>query len=155
MAKVLPGPVPAYTRVSQKRPVLITLLSVIWGCLLILWTTSFAWGLRYKASIREKPPSKEILDALHRCRTLSNVTHPDPRFHERFANDRFVEGTRPVLLKNARVWTGEANGTTVFHADVLLERGLIIGIGSHLRWSLEAYKQLEIVDVNGSWVTPG
>lgn len=79
-----------------------------------------------------------------------------PNFHSRMRSDRFEEGTRPTLVQNARIWTGMENGTEVVYADILLDKGLIKGIG-HLRGlSVQTYgKELVVVDANGSWVTPG
>ncbi|OBZ66097.1 High-affinity hexose transporter HXT6 [Grifola frondosa] len=41
-----------------------------------------------------------------------------------------LPGTRPTLLQNAKVWTAQQNGTEVILADILLDNGLIKGIGT-------------------------
>jgi len=81
---------------------------------------------------------------------------PTDDFARRRKSDRFEEGTRPVLVKNARIWTGEKNGTQVVHGDILLDKGLIKSIG-HLSDIAARYTDDEIdtVDAKGAWVTPG
>ncbi|KAF8897044.1 carbohydrate esterase family 9 protein [Gymnopilus junonius] len=95
-------------------------------------------------------------ETVARCRQLALKAGPPPDFHDRTASDRFEQGTRPTLIKNAKIWTGKKNGTEVLNADILLDKGLIKGIG-HLRdASLRVYgKDLDVVDARGSWVTPG
>ena len=59
---------------------------------------------------------------------------------------------------NARIWTGEKNGTEVVQADILLDKGIIKGIG-HIGRLLPRFDVLErdavVYDVDGSWVIPG
>jgi cytosine/adenosine deaminase-related metal-dependent hydrolase len=65
-------------------------------------------------------------------------------------------------LHNARIWTGENNGTEVIHGDVFFDKGIIQGVGnldlralrSHVNGML-ARGELNVVDVHGAWVTPG
>ena len=65
-------------------------------------------------------------------------------------------------MHNARIWTGEKNGTEVIHGDVFLDKGIIQGVGnldlsalrSHVDSKL-ARGELNVVDVHGAWVTPG
>ncbi|KAF4563368.1 hypothetical protein EYR40_006911 [Pleurotus pulmonarius] len=101
-----------------------------------------------------KPPlhSKEILD---QCRALELEPGPPADFHLRKASDRFVPGTKPVLIKNATIWTGETSGYEVIKGDLLLDKGLIQSIGDVGEDVILKYKELDIVDVAGSWVTPG
>ena len=59
---------------------------------------------------------------------------------------------------NARIWTGEKNGTEVIEADILLDKGIIKGIG-HIGRLLPQFDISEgdaiVYDVKGSWVVPG
>jgi hypothetical protein len=59
---------------------------------------------------------------------------------------------------NAKIWTGGKNGTEVVEADILLDKGIIKGIG-HVGRLLSRFDMLEedavVHDVNGAWVTPG
>ena len=104
------------------------------------------------------PPDASAIIA--RCRRLHVQAGPPEDFHSRTHSDRFEEGiTPPVLIKNAKIWTGRRNGTDVIRADILLDKGLIKRIG-HLRGlaaqlQLEYGKRLVVVDAKGAWVTPG
>ncbi|KAM6500145.1 hypothetical protein JOM56_003159 [Amanita muscaria] len=78
-------------------------------------------------------------------------------------SDRFVQGTSPVLIKNAKIWTGQLNGTWTIYGDVLLDKGLVIAVG-HVPRSLldelipensEDWEKMVVIDVEGKWVTPG
>ena len=92
---------------------------------------------------------------LSRCSALKTNQAAD-RFAERSSSDRFVPGTKPILIKGARVWTGEKNGTEVVNGDVLLDKGIIQGVGRFAAGSLAAYgDDLVVIDANGAWITPG
>jgi imidazolonepropionase-like amidohydrolase len=77
-------------------------------------------------------------------------------FHNRKESDRFEPGTKPTLIKNGKIWTGGLNGTEVVHGDILIDKGLIKGVGHFGHATIAAYgDELVIVDANGAWVTPG
>ncbi|PBK91088.1 hypothetical protein ARMGADRAFT_1082308 [Armillaria gallica] len=62
----------------------------------------------------------------------------------------------PTLVKNAKIWTGLRNRTQVPEADILIDKGLLIGAGSFGYSKLKAYGiSLEVVDADGAWVTLG
>ncbi|PBK90762.1 hypothetical protein ARMGADRAFT_1014434 [Armillaria gallica] len=66
-------------------------------------------------------------------------------------NDRFVPGIKPTLIKNAKIWMGVHNGTQVPEADILIDKGLLIGVGTFGDSQLQAYgSSLEVVDANGA-----
>jgi hypothetical protein len=100
--------------------------------------------------------------SLARCTSLRVSAGPPTDFHERIESDRFDHATKATLLHNARIWTGENNGTEVIHGDVFLDKGIIQGVGnlnlsalgSHLNGMI-ARGELNVVDVHGAWVTPG
>ncbi|KAF5321841.1 hypothetical protein D9619_001862 [Psilocybe cf. subviscida] len=101
------------------------------------------------------------LEAIAQCQAIQTPPGPAPDFHEREQSDRFVEGTNPVLIKNARVWTGAKNGTEILRGtDILLHNGIIQRVG-HLGAGVEAslaqeYRdKLVTIDAKGAWVTPG
>ena len=55
-----------------------------------------------------------------------------------------------------RQWTGRANGTEIFSGDVLIDKGLIKGVGHFGSALLEAYgSELVVLDAKNAWVTPG
>jgi len=93
---------------------------------------------------------------LSRCRQLKVKAGPPSDFHSRSHSERFEAGTRPVLVRNAQIWTGKKNGTEVIHGDILLDKGIIKSIG-HLSSAelLEFGKELMEVDAKGAWATPG
>ena len=113
------------------------------------WTTS---GF----SATKLPP--HAVTSLARCHSLQAKPGPPPGFYKRSQSDRFEEGTRPVLIKNAQIWTGDRNGTDseVLRADVLLDKGIIKGVGRVERFRLKAFKDdLVVIDAKNAWVTPG
>ncbi|KAJ7484418.1 carbohydrate esterase family 9 protein [Mycena latifolia] len=67
-------------------------------------------------------------------------------------SDRFVEGTKPTLIRNASIWTGRDDGNEVVYGDVLIDKGLIKKVGSV---DLNAYSDVVVLDAAGSWVSPG
>lgn len=72
------------------------------------------------------------------------------------ANERFVPGTPPYLLKNATIWVGAADASGgVVHGDVLLRDGLIEQVGHIEKEALEGLKGVQTIDLGGKWVTPG
>ena len=106
------------------------------------------------SSTAKLPP--HAVTSLARCRSLQAKPGPSQDFHKRSQSDRFEEGTQPILIKNAKIWTGDINGTEVVHADVLLDKGIIKGIGRVERFQLKAFKDdLIVIDAKNAWVTPG
>ncbi|KAJ3507229.1 hypothetical protein NLJ89_g6423 [Agrocybe chaxingu] len=89
----------------------------------------------------------------------------NPSSRLRDSNDHWVPGTPPTLLRNAKIWTGAGNGTEIVSGDVLLDRGLVVNVGSIPAKVLQAVRknsrrdgskaELRVVDVGGKWVTPG
>ncbi|PBK70154.1 hypothetical protein ARMSODRAFT_1018250 [Armillaria solidipes] len=62
-----------------------------------------------------------------------------------------MPGTKPTLIKNAKIWTGLHNGTQVPEADILIDKGLLVGVGCFGYTQLEAYgSSLEVVDAHGA-----
>ncbi|KAJ7225059.1 hypothetical protein B0H12DRAFT_1328757 [Mycena haematopus] len=69
-------------------------------------------------------------------------------------SDRFVPGTRPTLLKNAKILTGARNGTEVIFGDVLLDKGVILAVG-YIPELLTLDRNLDVIDAEGKWISPG
>ena len=80
---------------------------------------------------------------------------PPADFSQRTESDRFVDGTRPTLIRNASVWTGDPSHYEIIGADILLDKGIIKFVGQVSEENLVEYENLFMVDVGGSWVTPG
>ncbi|TFY72584.1 hypothetical protein EVG20_g397 [Dentipellis fragilis] len=99
-------------------------------------------------------------ETLTRCRALNLAPGPPSDFHKRRESDRYVPGTPATLIRNARIWTGEENGTEVVKGDLYLDGGLIRGVGRLGRFEAiikeqEANGALNVVDAQGAWVSPG
>jgi hypothetical protein len=102
-----------------------------------------------------KPPANAAA-IVTKCNALSAKAGPPSNFHKRTRSDRFAEGTKPMLIKRARIWTGNENGTEVVHGDIFLDKGIIKNIGHVERSLLDNLKdELTVVDAKNSWVTPG
>jgi hypothetical protein len=94
--------------------------------------------------------------ALTWCASLKSEVAQTGDFQKRSRSDRFVVGTKPVLIKGARVWTGERNGTEIITGDVLLDKGIIQGVGRSATAALAAHTRgLIVIDAKGAWITPG
>ena len=141
-----------------KRPrfhhfLLFTLLCVVSPLLVVRFESLTNYPILHK----HRP--KDAADIIARCRQLAlpaAFSASPSNFHNRLQSDRFEAGTRPILIQNARIWTGNKNGTEVVYADILLDKGLIKSIGRLHGLSIHTYdKELVIVDAKGSWVTPG
>lgn len=95
-------------------------------------------------------------NVLSKCRALSLIPGPPPLFNNRTASERFVKGTKPVLIKGAKIWTGRVQGMEVVSGDVLLDGGIIKAVGIVEDGLVRSYgEELVTVDVKGTWVTPG
>ncbi|TFK75384.1 carbohydrate esterase family 9 protein [Pluteus cervinus] len=87
------------------------------------------------------------------CQSLFEPPNPSQDFLRRSRSDRYVPGTDTVLLKDAKIWTGERNGTQVIRGDIILDKGIITDVGDV---DLSAYSDdMIVIDVKGAWVTPG
>jgi len=92
---------------------------------------------------------------LSRCALLRATPHPQKLFHSREESDRFESGTNATLIRNALIFTGKDNGTDVIHGDILLDKGIVKGIGKISGRVIDNTPNLTIVNANGAWVTPG
>ncbi|KIY48772.1 hypothetical protein FISHEDRAFT_65620 [Fistulina hepatica ATCC 64428] len=89
------------------------------------------------------------------CRSLYSTPGPPENFHLRAESDRYEPGTAPVLIRNATIWTGGAEGTEIIAGgDVFLDRGLIRAVG-YVDPALLQDDALQVINANGAWLTPG
>jgi hypothetical protein len=105
---------------------------------------------------KHKP--KNAREIVAHCKQLRTRVGPTDDIHRRSVSDRFEEGTKPVLIKRAKIWTGRKNGTEIINGDILLDKGLIKSVG-HLDVAsdlVSSYRgRLQVVDAKGAWITPG
>ena len=105
--------------------------------------------------------AKEVLD---KCTALKVPAGPPKDFHSRTVSDRYTPGTPSTIIYNARIWTGEKNGTEVVDGFVWLEKGIVVAVGGleeqegvlkGLRGSRKHGSLVRFVDAGWKWVTPG
>ncbi|KAF8662710.1 hypothetical protein AX16_001152 [Volvariella volvacea WC 439] len=102
----------------------------------------------------ERKRLHDLCKALHAPAGPHHSYNPHTRIKK--GSERYVPGTPPTLLRNARIWTGGKNGTEVIQGDILLDRGVIVRAGHVPRWVLAGIQgKIEVIDVNGKWITPG
>lgn len=124
--------------------------------LLTLWfACAYFTGDPYLSANIHHPP-RHAPATISRCRALQSQAGPHADFHRRSESDRFVQGTKPVLIQRAKIWTGRKNGTEVIHGDILVDKGLFKSVGSVSRSVISALgNDLVVVDAKDSWITPG
>jgi len=92
---------------------------------------------------------------LARCAGLKITPGPPSFFHSRDKSDRHEPGTNATLIRNAVIFTGRDQGKEVVSGDILLDKGIIKGLGK-VSWRLiENTPNLTVVDAKGAWLTPG
>ncbi|KAK7470199.1 hypothetical protein VKT23_001637 [Stygiomarasmius scandens] len=149
MEKELPPPAPFVQRRRAKANSLLRVLSILSLVAVGAYVSLFTVHLRGNASLSSIPiNANEILD---KCRNLNVVPGPPRDFYSRSESDRFERGTKPVLIKNATIWTGEK---VIKGGDVLLDRGIIKAIGSvdENDYDLGFVNKL---NAHGAWLSPG
>lgn len=81
----------------------------------------------------------------------------DPSGH-RNVSARYVEGAKPVLIRNATVWTGEPKPGSEEYSwdslDVLLRNGLIEQVSAHIA-DHDLPDEYNLVDAHGRQLTAG
>lgn len=92
---------------------------------------------------------------LSHCAALKITPSPPQDFHSREESDRFEPGTNATLIRNCVIFTGKDNGTEVIHGDILLDKGVIKGLGKISGRVIDDTPNLTIINANHAWVTPG
>lgn len=108
---------------------------------------------RFSNQLGVNAPSKEVI--LPRCASLRAIPGPPAHFLEREESDRFEQGTNSTLIRNAVIFTGRNNGTEIVHGDLLLDKGIVKGIGKISRRIIDNIPNLTVVNASGAWITPG
>ncbi|KAK4688544.1 hypothetical protein P7C73_g1572, partial [Tremellales sp. Uapishka_1] len=122
--------------------------SALWKRTIVLLAAAGYLGYLYTPC----SPSLDLAFGLEQCDYISTIPGPSASFSKRKVSDRFEPGTKPILLKNATIWTGNGNGTEVIEGDLLMDNGLVKAIGEV---DLAGLRDIQVVDVEGAWVTPG
>jgi hypothetical protein len=138
-------------KTRQKLSLAIFALSFI-----ALFYLPFYWTLYSSPTATTRLPINAG-DILSRCTSIKSSPGPPPDFYSRTQSDRFQQGTKPTLLKNATIWTGGDAGKEQITGDILLDGGIIKWIGRiEPRDAKRAYGQnIDIVYAHGAWLTPG
>lgn len=101
----------------------------------------------------------DVNHILNKCSNLNTTPSPPPGFYSRARSDRYVPGTKPLLIRNATIWTGRMDGLEVVGGDVLLEGGIIKKVGRVNETAINEISgegvKYNTVNVEGAWVTPG
>jgi hypothetical protein len=121
-----------------------------------LYTETSNPGVLYLRSLQNPPTynfSKPVI--LSHCAALKIIPSSPQDFHSREESDRFEPGTNATLIRNCVIFTGKNNGTEVIHGDILLDKGVIKGLGKISGRVIDDTPNLTIVDANHAWVTPG
>ncbi|KAF9534703.1 carbohydrate esterase family 9 protein [Crepidotus variabilis] len=92
---------------------------------------------------------------LTRCARITATPGPSASFLARDKSDRYEKGTNATLIRNAVIFTGKDDGQQIIHGDLLLDKGIVRGIGKISPRVIDSIKNLKEIDVNGAWVTPG
>ncbi|KAG6903480.1 hypothetical protein C0995_005503 [Termitomyces sp. Mi166 len=139
---------------SSRMPILIFVVAI--ASVLTIWasTTIFTSPRRHAPPTIQNVPinAQEILA---RCVSVRTAPGPSQAFHSRDVSDRYEPGTNATFIKNAVIFTGEKNGSEVFHGSILMDKGIIKSIGKVPEHLLETALQATVVDAKGAWVTPG
>jgi len=144
----LSGARPSSNR-RRKRNAPLTLLVLA----LVPLTCTFYWhGHLNKARSSFQTIPLDAQEILMRCAALRTRPDPPSNFLERDVSDRFEDGTPATIIRNATIWTGEKNGTEIIYGDLLLDKGIIQGVGQVSRTPVH---NARTIDARGAWVTPG
>ena len=114
-------------------------------------------GVSYYLQSSQNAPTYNHFNAaiLSRCAALKLTPSPPQDFHSREESDRFEPGTNATLIRNCVIFTGKDNGTEVIHGDILLDKGIIKGLGKISGRIIDNTPNLTIINANHAWVTPG
>ncbi|KAH9892482.1 hypothetical protein C8Q73DRAFT_732800 [Cubamyces lactineus] len=145
-------------RVNGRTP--LANLKGLWkviGVLCLLTSAAFLYLGHHTLSngVTERLPL-DVSDVLNRCRSLQLKPGPPPDFYARNHSDRFQPGTRPVLVRNATIWTGKQNGRETVQGDVFLDGGIIRTVQAGTLSNLAGRpQQFTVINAKGAWLTPG
>ncbi|KAI0949512.1 hypothetical protein AcW1_009102 [Taiwanofungus camphoratus] len=144
-------PVPVRTRRPIQSPRVIVFASLVFW-VLVLESIVVYWSISARRTVHIPLNAAQILG---KCNALTAKPGPPADFAARTRSDRFQQGTKPVLIRNATLWTGRVQGLEVVRGDLFLDQGLIKAVGHVGPEVLNTYRDVVTVDAHGWWVTPG
>ncbi|KAK0193022.1 carbohydrate esterase family 9 protein [Armillaria mellea] len=123
---------------------------------LLLCTLSLSWVFNRTNDLTLVTIPLHAEDILRKCKNIHVLPVPQPEFLSRSESDRYVQSTRPTLLKNATIWTGRVSGFEIVRGDLLMDKGMIKKVGAIDVEALDGFSaNLVVHDVGGAWVSPG
>ncbi|KAG2121914.1 hypothetical protein DEU56DRAFT_89089 [Suillus clintonianus] len=150
------GSSPLATRPPFRRWVRPVLFAIALVFLVLFQSSTFLSSTFSQSSPHELIRRSQILS---KCAYTRAKPGPPPHFHARTQSDRYAANTKPILVRNATIWTAANDGHEILTGDLLMHYGLIKAIGQvplSMIQQLELENvNLEIVDAHGAWVTPG
>ncbi|CAA7260052.1 unnamed protein product [Cyclocybe aegerita] len=143
------------TLVISLSVAIVTSLAII-STWIPAYTDLFVSVRSFSGASSGRGPSAELkASILSRCAALKAVPGPPSSFSARDESDRFETGTNATLIRNAKIFTGRENGTEIIHGDILLDKGIVKGLGKVSGRVIDNTPNLTIVNANGAWLTPG
>jgi hypothetical protein len=100
-------------------------------------------------------PPVNAQEILNRCAALKAIPVVPQTFSSRESSERYEMGHNATLIRDATIFTGKDNGHEIIRGDILLDRGVIRGVGRIPARTIEKAENLTIVEARGAWVTPG
>jgi len=152
-----PSSIRLYTKIAGGSLALVYLFFCLYSS-----TSSSGLDFPWPKPEPSAPPPSFIAEGIKQCGIISRPPpHHKHATSERKYSDRFVKGTKATWLKNATVWTGEKGGEEVLYGvDVLLDGGVVRKIGksdeiSEMIKGKDKHAEVDEVELDGAWVTPG
>lgn len=152
------------TRIPRSRKLVQRVLALV-VCTVVAQTVflKYSHGIISSSTNNVVHLKAQRAELLSKCANIHVSAGPPPSFstssRTRNGSDRWVPGTPPTLLRNAKIWTGARSGTEIVYGDVLLDKGVIIAVGyippSLIASTKSRNGELRVHDVGGKWITPG
>lgn len=118
-------------------------------------TESFGSALLRGGSIEYAGPPVNAQEILCRCAALKATPVVPQTFRSRKESERYEYGNNATLIRDATIFTGRDSGQEIVRGDILLDRGVIKGIGRIPARTIDQAENLTIIEAYGAWVTPG
>lgn len=125
---------------------------------LVLFYVTYGIHLPGVGGNLKSTPSDLVKRGLAKCEAIKLMPPDTTTFRvNRTVSDRFEpNNAKPVLLKNATVWTGGDDGEEVlFGASIYLKGGVVVSVGTEKDVRRQVTDHAVEIDVEGRWITPG